>query len=155
MLKKQLTESLKQAIINKDKDSVRTLRLILAVLKDKEISERSNGLSEEISDDEVLSLLRKMIKQRKESVELYKKGKRDDLVNNENKEIKIIEKYLPVQLSNKETKNVCEKTILQLSVNNIQDMGRVMSELKNKFNVKIDMMRASVYVKEILNKNTE
>ena len=155
MLKKQLTESLKEAIINKDKDSVRTLRLILAVLKDKEISERSNGLSEEISDDEVLSLLRKMIKQRKESVELYKKGKRDDLVNNENKEIKIIEKYLPVQLSNKETKNVCEKTILQLSVNNIQDMGRVMSELKNKFNVKIDMMRASVYVKEILNKNTE
>ena len=155
MLKEQLTESLKQAIINKDKDSVRTLRLILAVLKDKEISERSNGLSEEISDDEVLSLLRKMIKQRKESVELYKKGKRDDLVNNENKEIKIIEKYLPVQLSNKETKNVCEKTILQLSVNNIQDMGRVMSELKNKFNVKIDMMRASVYVKEILNKNTE
>ena len=155
MLKKQLTESLKQAIINKDKDSVRTLRLILAVLKDKEISERSNGISEEISDDEVLSLLRKMIKQRKESVELYKKGKRDDLVNNENKEIKIIEKYLPVQLSNKETKNVCEKTILQLSVNNIQDMGRVMSELKNKFNVKIDMMRASVYVKEILNKNTE
>ena len=155
MLKKQLTESLKQAIINKDKDSVRTLRLILAVLKDKEISERSNGISEEISDDEVLSLLRKMIKQRKESVELYKKGKRDDLVNNENKEIKIIEKYLPVQLSNKETKNVCEKTILQLSVNNIQDMGKVMSELKNKFNVKIDMMRASVYVKEILNKNTE
>ncbi len=155
MLKEQLTESLKQAIINKDKDSVRTLRLILAVLKDKEISERSNGISEEISDDEVLSLLRKMIKQRKESVELYKKGKRDDLVNNENKEIKIIEKYLPVQLSNKETKNVCEKTILQLSVNNIQDMGRVMSELKNKFNVKIDMMRASVYVKEILNKNTE
>ena len=74
MLKKQLTESLKQAIINKDKDSVRTLRLILAVLKDKEISERSNGKSEEISDDEVLSLLRKMIKQRKESVELYKKG---------------------------------------------------------------------------------
>jgi len=155
MLKKQLTESLKEAIINKDKDSVRTLRLILAVLKDKEISERSNGISEEISDDEVLSLLRKMIKQRKESVELYKKGKRDDLVNNENKEIKIIEKYLPVQLSNKETKNVCEKTILQLSVNNIQDMGKVMSELKNKFNVKIDMMRASVYVKEILNKNTE
>ena len=155
MLKEQLTESLKQAIINKDKDSVRTLRLILAVLKDKEISERSNGISEEISDDEVLSLLRKMIKQRKESVELYKKGKRDDLVNNENKEIKIIEKYLPVQLSNKETKNVCEKTILQLSVNNIQDMGKVMSELKNKFNVKIDMMRASVYVKEILNKNTE
>ena len=141
MLKKQLTESLKQAIINKDKDSVRTLRLILAVLKDKEISERSNGISEEISDDEVLSLLRKMIKQRKESVELYKKGKRDDLVNNENKEIKIIEKYLPVQLSNKETKNVCEKTILQLSVNNIQDMGRVMSELKNKFNVKIDMLK--------------
>ena len=155
MLKEQLTESLNQAIINKDKDSVRTLRLILAVLKDKEISERSNGISEEISDDEVLSLLRKMIKQRKESVELYKKGKRDDLVNNENKEIKIIEKYLPVHLSNKETKNVCEKTILQLSVNNIQDMGRVMSELKNKFNVKIDMMRASVYVKEILNKNTE
>ena len=108
MLKEQLTESLKQAIINKDKDSVRTLRLILAVLKYKEISERSNGLSEEISDDEVLSLLRKMIKQRKESVELYKKGKRDDLVNNENKAIKIIEKYLAVQLSNKETKNVCE-----------------------------------------------
>tara|TARA_B100000315_G_scaffold253985_3_gene294004 strand:+ start:142 stop:609 length:468 start_codon:yes stop_codon:yes gene_type:complete len=155
MLKKQLTESLKQAIINKDKDSVRTLRLILAVLKDKEISERSNGKSEEISDDEVLSLLRKMIKQRKESVELYKKGKRDDLANNENKEIKIIEKYLPIQLSDKETKHVCKETILQLSVNNLQDMGRVMNELKNKFNVKIDMMRASVYVKEILNKNTE
>ena len=75
MLKKQLTESLKQAIINKDKDSVRTLRLILAVLKDKEISERSNGKSEEISDDEVLSLLRKMIKQRKESVEPRSKCK--------------------------------------------------------------------------------
>ena len=155
MLKKQLTESLKEAIINKDKDSVRTLRLILAVLKDKEISERSNGISEEISDDEVLSLLRKMIKQRKESVELYKKGKRDDLVNNEKKEIKIIEKYLPMQLSDSETKNACKEIISKLLVNNIQDMDRVMNELKSKFNVKIDMIRASAYVKQILNKDAE
>jgi len=155
MLKNEITFALTKAMKKKDKESINTIRLMLAVIKDKEISTRSNGSSNEIMDNELLSLLHSMIKQRKESIDLYKKGKREELVKKENNEIKIIERFLPKQLNDNEIESVCKKTIIDLSVNDINDMSKIINELKNKFPGRIDMAKASSYVKKILTENTK
>ena len=152
MLKKQLTDDLITAVKKKDKESINTLRLVIAAIKDKEISLRSESKNKEISEEIISNILKSMIKQRNESIELYKKGKRQELVNKEKKEIDIIQKFLPKQLDESAVKNLCKEIIKKLNASNMADMGKVMSELKkHKSSSQIDMTKASSYVKIILN----
>ena len=152
MLKKKITDSLQISIKDKEKESINTIRLILAALKDKEIAMRTEGKSSELTNEQLFSLLKSMIKQRKESIELYKKAKRIELVKKEETEIKIIQKFLPNQLEDSKIEIICKEIISKINVNNISDMGKVMAELKkNKFAAQIDMAKASSYVKNILN----
>lgn len=153
MLKQEITTALIQATKKQDKDSINTIRLILAVIKDKEISMRSNDSSNEITDNEIFLLLKNMINQRQDSIDLYKQGKREELAKKESDEIKIIENFLPKQLNNNEIESMCKEIIIDLSINDFGGMGQVMNELKNKFAGRIDMKKASTLVKKILSKN--
>ena len=153
MLKQEITTALIQATKKQDKDSINTIRLILAVIKDKEISMRSNDSSNEITDNEIFLLLKNMINQRQDSINLYKQGKREELAKKESDEIKIIENFLPKQLNNNEIESICKEIIIDLSINDFSDMGQVMNELKNKFAGRIDMKKASTLVKKILSNN--
>ena len=153
MLKQEITTALIQATKKQDKDSINTIRLILAVIKDKEISMRSNDSSNEITDNEIFLLLKNMINQRQDSIDLYKQGKREELAKKESDEIKIIENFFPKQLNNNEIESICKEIIIDLSINDFGGMGQVMNELKNKFAGRIDMKKASTLVKKILSKN--
>ena len=153
MLKQEITTALIQATKKQDKDSINTIRLILAVIKDKEISMRSNDSSNEITDNEIFLLLKNMINQRQDSIDLYKQGKREELAKKESDEIKIIENFLPKQLNNNEIESMCKEIIIDLSINDFNGMGQVMNELKNKFAGRIDMKKASTLVKKILSNN--
>ena len=152
MLKKQLTENLIAAVKKKDKESISTIRLILAAIKDKEIAIRSDGKKEEISQEIIFSILKNMIKQRNESIDLYKKGNRQELVDKEKKEIDIIQRFLPKQLDENVIKDICKEIIEKLNAKNMSDMGKVMAEIKkHKSSSQIDMANASSYVKIVLN----
>ena len=152
MLKKQLTDGLITAIKNKDKESINAIRLILAAIKDKEIAIRSEGKKEEISQEIIFSILKNMIKQRNESIDLYKKGNRQELVDKEKKEIDIIQRFLPKQLDENIIKDICKEIIEKLNAKNMSDMGKVMAEIKkHKSSSQIDMANASSYVKIVLN----
>ena len=153
MLKQEITSALTRLMKKQDNVSVNTIRLILAVIKDKEISMRSNDSSNEITDNEIFLLLKNMINQRQDSINLYKQGKREELAKKESDEIKIIENFLPKQLNNNEIESMCKEIIIDLSINDFSDMGQVMNELKNKFAGRIDMKKASTLVKKILTKN--
>ena len=152
MLKKQLTDDLVTAIKNKDKESINAIRLILAAIKDKEIALRSEGKKEEITEEIIFSILKNMIKQRNESIDLYKKGNRQELADKEKKEIDIIQKFLPKQLDENVVKDICKEIIEKLNAKNMSDMGKVMAEIKkHKSSSQIDMANASSYVKITLN----
>ena len=152
MLKKQLTENLIAAVNKKDKESINTIRLILAAIKDKEIAIRSDGKKEEISQEIIFSILKNMIKQRNESIDLYKKGNRQELADKEKKEIDIIQRFLPKQLDENVIKDICKEIIEKLNAKNMSDMGKVMAEIKkHKSSSQIDMANASSYVKIVLN----
>ena len=152
MLKKQLTENLIAAVKKKDKESINTIRLILAAIKDKDIAIRSDGKKEEISQEIIFSILKNMIKQRNESIDLYKKGNRQELVDKEKKEIDIIQRFLPKQLDENVIKDICKEIIEKLNAKNMSDMGKVMAEIKkHKSSSQIDMANASSYVKIVLN----
>jgi len=152
MLKKQLTENLIVAVKKKDKESINTIRLILAAIKDKEIAIRSDGKKEEISQEIIFSILKNMIKQRNESIDLYKKGNRQELVDKEKKEIDIIQRFLPKQLDENVIKDICKEIIEKLNAKNMSDMGKVMAEIKkHKSSSQIDMANVSSYVKIVLN----
>ena len=152
MLKKKLTEDLIVAVKKKDKESINTIRLMLAAIKDKEIAIRSEGKKEEISEEIIFSILKNMIKQRNESIDLYKKGNRQELVDKERKEIDVIEKFLPKQLDENAVKDICKEIIEKLNAKNMSDMGQVMAEIKkHKSSSQIDMANASSYVKIMLN----
>ena len=152
MLKKKLTENLIVAAKKKDKESINAIRLILAAIKDKEIALRSEGKKEEITEEIIFSILKNMIKQRNESIDLYKKGNRQELVDKEKKEIDIIQKFLPKQLDENVVKDICKEIIEKLNAKNMSDMGKVMAEIKkHKSSSQIDMANASSYVKITLN----
>ena len=114
---------------------------------------RSNDSSNEITDNEIFLLLKNMINQRQDSIDLYKQGKREELAKKESDEIKIIENFLPKQLNNNEIESMCKEIIIDLSINDFSGMGKVMNELKNKFAGRIDMKKASTLVKKILSNN--
>mgnify|MGYP001159767070 FL=1 len=150
-LKKQIEDKLNTALKAKDKNTYPTLRLIVSAIKDAEIAGRSKGLKE-IKDGDIISLLKKMIKQRNESCEVYKKAGRNELLENEEKEIKIIGTFLPKQLNEEETKRICREVIESVGASSMKDMGKIMSVLKSKHSDSLDFSKVSSIIKEFLNK---
>ena len=149
-LKKKIEEKLNAALKAKDKSTYPTLRLVVSAIKDAEIASRTKG-QKEMSDSELTTILKKMIKQRNESCEVYKKAGRDELLENETKEIEVISSFLPKQLSNEETKKICEEAIKSSGASSMKDMGKVMGILKSKHVDTLDFSKVSSIIKELLN----
>jgi len=149
-LKKQIDEKLNQALKAKDKNTYPTLRLIVSAIKDAEIASRSKA-QKEIKDNDIISLLKKMIKQRNESCEVYEKAGRKELLENEKKEITVINSFLPKQLGEEETKKVCEETVKAVGATSMKDMGKIMGALKAKHADTLDFSKVSKILKELLN----
>ena len=150
MLRTRLSDALKAAMKEKDRRSVSTLRLILAALKDRDIAARGKGNQDGVSDDEVLGLLQSMIKQRRESIELYEKGGRMELAQGEAEEISVIEGFLPEQMSEDEIAAVITGVLGEVGAESLKDMGKVMTALKEQFAGQMDFGKASAIVKERL-----
>ncbi len=150
MLRERLSDSLKSAMKAKDARRSATVRLILAALKDRDITARSSGKSEGLSEDEILNMMQTMIRQRRDSIEMYKKGRRDDLVEQEESEIGIIEEFLPKQMSEDEASTASREVIEELGASSIKDMGRVMGELRSRYAGRMDFGKASQVVKGLL-----
>jgi len=148
-LKTQIEEKLNQALKEKDKNTYQTLRLVVSAIKDAEIANRTKE-SDGVTDSNVVSILRKMIKQRNESCEIYKKASRHELLEIEKKEINVINNFLPKQVSEEETKNICVEAIKQVGANSIKDMGKVMGQLKSKYPENLDFSLVSKIIKEEL-----
>ena len=149
-LKKQIEDNLNEALKAKDKKTYPTLRLIVSAIKDLEIAGRSKG-QKEIKDSDIISLLKKMIKQRNESCEVYEKAGRTELLESENREIEVINKFLPNQLSEEETKKICEETIKSVNATSMKDMGKIMGVLKSKHADSLDFSKVSSILKGLLN----
>ena len=149
-LRKKINEQFTAALKNKNKSLVSTLRLILAAIKERDIAKRSEEKKEEIKDPEIIKVLRKMKKQRQDSADLYKKGERKELLEIEESEIKIIDTFLPKQLSEEETKKICKEVIESLGASNLKDMGKIMGTLKQKYSDSIDFSKVNVIVKGLL-----
>ena len=149
-LKKKIEEKLNEALKAKDKNTYPTLRLVISAIKDAEISGRTKG-QKEISDNDINAILKKMIKQRNESCEVYKKAGRNELLENETKEIQVISLFLPKQLSEEETKKICEDAIKSSGASSMKDMGKVMGILKSKHADTLDFSKVSLIIKELLN----
>ena len=149
-LRKKINEQFNSALKSKNKTSVSTFRLILAAIKERDIANRTSGKKEEIKDDEIIKVLRKMRKQREDSADLYKKGNRKELLEVEEAEIKIIDTFLPKQLNEEETKKICKEIIESVGATSIKDMGKIMGSLKQKYSDSIDFSKASVIIKGLL-----
>ena len=150
-LREKIETDYKSALKAKDKNQISTYRLILSGIKDLDISNRSQVDKKETDDEDVKKLLKKMIKQRNESIEMYKKNNRNDLQEEEEKEVEVISQYLPQQLSDEETKKLCSEIINSTGASSIKDMGRVMGELKKNNADSIDFSKAGAMIKELLN----
>ena len=151
-IKEKIIDEYKTALKSKDKNKISTYRLILSGIKDLDISNRSGPNKKETDDEDIKKLLKKMIKQRNESVEIYKKNKREDLLKIEQGEIDLLSTYLPKQLSEEETKKICSEVILKVEAQSIKDMGKLMGELKKNYSDSIDFSKAGSMLKELLNK---
>ena len=149
-LREKINQQFNTALKDKNKSLISTLRLILAAIKDRDIANRTSEKKELINDTEILKVLRKMKKQRQDSADLFKKGEREELFEAEELEIKIIDSFLPNQLSEEETKKICKETIELLGASNIKDMGKVMGILKKKYSDTIDFSKANIIVKGLL-----
>tara|TARA_B100001248_G_C27241747_1_gene389678 strand:+ start:74 stop:529 length:456 start_codon:yes stop_codon:yes gene_type:complete len=148
-LKKRIEEKLNEALKAKDKSIYPTLRLVVSAIKDAEIASRTKG-QKEMSDSELIAILKKMIKQRNESCEVYKKAGRNELLENETKEIEVISAFLPKQLSEAETKKICEEAIKFSGASSMKDMGKVMGVLKSKHVDTLDFSKVSSIIKDLL-----
>ena len=148
-LKTQIEEKLNQALKDKDKKTYPTLRLIVSAIKDAEIAKRTQE-AKELLDSDIMGILKKMIKQRNESCEMYKKAGRVELVDNETKEIDTINEFLPKQLSDDETKKICEGVVKSIGATSMKDMGKVMGTLKSKHSDTLDFSKVSPIIKELL-----
>ena len=151
-LREKIQSDYKNALKSKDKNKISTYRLILSGLKDLDIQNRSGPNKKDTDDDDIKKLLRKMIKQRTESIEIYKKNNRQDLLQIEENEVKIMSEYLPKQLSEDDTKKLCEEVINKINASSLKDMGKVMGELKKNHSDSVDFSLAGKIIKEILNK---
>ena len=148
-LRNQIEEKLNQALKAKDKNTYPTLRLVVSAIKDAEIAGRSKG-QKEMTDGDITAILKKMIKQRNESCEVYKKAGRNELLENETKEIDVISVFLPKQLSEEETKKICGDVIKSVGASSMKDMGKVMGVLKSKHSDTLDFSKVSSIIKELL-----
>ena len=148
-LKNQIEEKLNKALKEKDKSTYPTMRLIVSAIKDAEIANRTKE-KKDISDSDITAILKKMIKQRNESCDVYKKAGRAELLNSENKEIEVINAFLPKQLSEEETKKICEETVKSVGAVSMKDMGKVMGSLKSKYSDTLDFSKVSPIIKELL-----
>ena len=151
-LRDKIQEDYKNSVKSKDKNKISTYRLILSAIKDLDISNRSGPNKKDTDDDDIKKLLKKMIKQRVESIDVYKKNNREDLLKIEENEHKILSGYLPKQLSEEETKKVCSEVAQKLGASAIKDMGKVMGELKKNYSDTLDFSKAGSLLKEILGK---
>ena len=151
-LKDKIDTDYKNALKAKDKIQISTYRLILSGIKDLDISNRSGPNKKSTDDGDIKKLLKKMIKQRSESIDIYKKSNRKDLLEVEQKESEILSDYLPKQLSEEETKKICTETVSALGASSIKDMGKVMGELKKQYADSLDFAIAGSLLKELLNK---
>jgi uncharacterized protein YqeY len=149
-LKKQIEVKLNEALKTKDKNTYPALRLVVSAIKDAEIASRTKG-QKEMSDSDIMAILKKMIKQRNESCEVYKKAGRNELLENETKEIKVISAFLPKQLGEEETKKICQEAIKSSGASSMKDMGKVMGVLKLKHADTLDFSKVSSIIKELLN----
>ena len=145
----KINKSLTDALKNKDQDRTLTLRSIISQKKQKEIEKRTQD-KKNITDEDMILILNKMVKQRRESIELYKQGGRQDLVDKETKELKIIQEYLPEQLSEEEIKKICEQAINNLKASSLKDMGKVMGIIKSKYKGSVDLSIAGKILKDKL-----
>ena len=150
MLREAFTERLKQAMRAKDARTLSSVRMILAALKDRDIAARGTGNAAGIPDAEILRLLQGMIKQRRESIALYRQGNRPELADQEEQEIAVIESFLPRQMSDEETAAVVREAIAETGAAGVKDMGKVMSVLRERHAGVIDMARAGAVVRQLL-----
>ena len=149
-LRKNINEQFNAALKSKNKTLVSTFRLILTAIKERDIASRTGGKKEEVKDQEIIQVLRKMRKQRQDSADLYKKGERQELSEAEESEIKIIDTFLPKQLNEEETKKICKEAIESLGASSIKDMGKIMGSLKQKYSDTIDFSKVNTIVKGLL-----
>ena len=150
-LRKKINEQFNTALKSKNKTLISTFRLILTAIKEQDIANKTKEKKEEAKDPEIIKVLRKMRKQRQESADLYKKGGRQELLEVEEAEIKIIDTFLPKQLNEEETKKICKEAIETVGASSIKDMGKIMGSLKQKYSDSIDFSKVNVIVKGLLN----
>ena len=150
MLRTQINEAMKDAMRAKDERTLATVRLMIARMKDLDIAARPKGNANGITNDEILSMLQGMIKQRRESIALYEQGKRPDLVKQESEEIAVIERFLPKQMDEAAVKEAIEKIVTAIGAKDIKDMGKVMAELKKAYAGQMDFALAGGVVKAAL-----
>jgi len=150
-IKETIETEYKSALKSKDKIKISTYRLILSSIKDLDIANRSGPNKKDTDDEDIKKLLKKMVKQRAESIEIYKKNNRTDLLEVEQNEQEILTAFLPKQLGEEETKKICAEVISKLGANSVKDMGKVMGELKKQHADEIDFAKAGPLIKELLN----
>ena len=150
MLRERLNEELKKAMLAKQQRATATLRLILAALKDRDIAARGKGQTEGIGDDDILSMLQTMIKQRRESIEMYRKGGREELARQEAEEIEIIEGYLPEQMDDAAIEAAIRQAIESVGASGLKEMGKVMATLREEYAGQMDFAKAGQVAKALL-----
>jgi uncharacterized protein YqeY len=150
MLRQQLSDALKAAMLNKEARAVSTVRLILAALKDRDIAARSKGVTDGIGEDDIRQMLQSMIKQRNESIALYEQGGRQELAQQEREEIAIIERFLPRQMSEDEIAEAVGAVVIEVGAVGIKEMGRVMAALKERYPGQMDFAKAGAHAKKVL-----
>ena len=151
-LKEEIEAKYKISLKLKEKTKISTYRLVLSAIKDLDIKNRVGLDKKETDDEDVKKLLKKMIKQRLESIEIYSKNNRKDLLEVEEKEYAILSNFLPKQLDDEQTKKLCNAAIAKISADSIKDMGKVMGELKKQHSDELDFTKAGIILKELLNK---
>ncbi len=153
-LKDKINNNYQNSLKSKDKTEISTYRLIISAIKDLDIANRSGPNKKETDDADIKKLLKKMIKQRSESIDIYKKNNRLDLQEIEQKEHNILSSFLPKQLTDEETKKICTEVVSSIGATSIKDMGKVMGELKKKYSDSLDFAKVGALVKELLNKKS-
>ena len=148
-LQNKIEEKLNQSLKNKDKNLYPTLRLIISAIKDVVIANRTKE-KKDLTDQDVIGLLKKMVKQRNESCDVYKKAGRIELLEAETKELEIISSFLPEQLSEEDTKKLCEETIKKVGASSIKDIGKVMGDLKKTHSDVLDFSKVGSIIKTVL-----
>ena len=149
-LREKINKQFNTALKSQNKTLISTLRLVLTAIKERDIANRTKDKKDAVSDAEIIKVLRKMKKQRQDSMDLYKKGGREELSEVEEAEIKVIDSFLPKQLSDEETKKICKEIIKSLGASSLKDMGKIMGSLKQKYSDSIDFSKVNVIVKGLL-----